>query len=446
MPLFCRPLLIAYNRATGVCRKLEVLGHMTANFEHEIDNILAYISDGLWQRAAKARKTPGSSLSFNNVPPQFANEYFPNVEAANGRKLWRQVVRNNRSHSAAEFWSHDYDAASMLCAFHKLTGEQFLPDGGPEGQTTYRTATGNLRLTTRGDLVSILPPLQATVSPVRVGPAKHLAWWKLTLRFTVGVVPANRSAVLMLHPLYPKYGDADAWHQLPPFAEPATHFMVHIQGVCHGSSLDRRSLAVQAALTWELSPDQPNPHFHRAADQRATRGLLWHERSGTHVKASSKESKRNVRIDNLLYRESRYYAALGLEYWTVAPPPVIMEAADEATAMEAAEAAAMTTTTTDITPAAESLPAVEAGTELPAASSPSPVPMLTGSSSPIEDDSAVKSAPPVRAIQATNIDDEIWEDEITIGEIKWLLKQDVVLPWVWEAVRELRAAGRWGRR
>ena len=274
-----------------------------------VEPILADVSDALWTRAGKARKAPTSEITFNNVPPEFASVFCNwSLDKAGLDKLWRPVQRSSRSKGEPEFWSFRPEAAHALCRFEEMTAEENLPANNDLPGGTFVTATGNLRLTERGDIAVILPHLHVRLRTVLTGKKKIRKKHVMSLKFTVGVVSASRRAQLKLHPKYPKYGDARAWFQVPWFEDPGLHFARYVQKLCKDCNiLDRRAHGVQAALSWEFVDPEPVTALtiNRPEDLRAINGLMWMEEHEKYVPAQTKHMRDFVGRANFSYREHR---------------------------------------------------------------------------------------------------------------------------------------------
>lgn len=279
----------------------------------QVEGILADISEALWVRAEKGRRAPTSEITFDNVPPEFAHVFQTWAVDDEGKDLlWRPVLRNVAANHQPEFWSFRPEAAHGICCFEDMTSEEDLP---PNDKTvyaqdrTFTTAAGNLRLTKRGDITAILPPLHVRFRTVFVGPQKKRKKHCMVLSFTVGVVSADREARLRFANNYPKYVDHKAWVQLPWFDSPQEHYSRHLQQVCVDySRLDRRALAVQAALSWAFGGPELacGSCINRPQDLRSVQGKMWLEEASKYVVARTKRKKDWVARQNFTYREHRF--------------------------------------------------------------------------------------------------------------------------------------------
>ena len=242
-------------------------------------------SDALWKRCDKARREPLGTIYLNAIDPAYVNVFEHWVSVG----LWRPVMTvSNTYGSLKEFWSPKYEAGLAICRFDEMVDEQHHDEGGGV-VVPYKQAGGNLRVVGRGDLTCLLPPFYATFRDHSFGPNKRLTRCSFSLRFSIGVVSAcaaidsddeegSNLTSLGLHYLYPPFTQGSVWPQPPPYADATRHFMRHIQRACNTFTLDPRSLAVQAAQSWDCSePDLfPNNFF---CHQRVVNGHVWCETS-----------------------------------------------------------------------------------------------------------------------------------------------------------------------
>ena len=297
--------------STSTNKVLRVPSQVTAV---QVEAILADISEALWVRAEKGRRAPTAEITFDNVPPEFA-QVFQNwaVDDEGKDLIWRPVLRSGAANNEPEIWSFRPEAAHGICCFEDMTSEENLPpatDNTLDAQyLTFVTGAGNLRLTKHGDITAILPPLHVRFRKVSVGPQKKRKKQNMVLSFTVGVVSADRQARLRFAANYPKYVDHKAWVQVPWFDNPQEHYSRHIHQVCVDyPRLDRRALAVQATLSWVFDGPELVCGLCINCPQalRSVQGKMWLEETAKYVTSRNKRRKDWVASENLNYREYRF--------------------------------------------------------------------------------------------------------------------------------------------
>ena len=428
-------------RSTGAMASLthhpDVLVPDACVVETELVRSLAAFT--LYNFARKGRRAPKAEVSLPGVPLAFSS-YFDVVGTA-GVKYWRPVVRAARCKTVKEFWTYNFDAARQFCSFEQFEGEQNLKEGPqvPGQVAVFSAAYGNMRLTSSGDMVVLLPPFHVRFVRTYLGPSKVLFTYKMKITFSIGVVSATPTSPLRMHPLYPRYNDASRWIQMPLFADPVDHYMRGIQQSCSSSNLDCRALAVQAALHWNFDIlEQPNPNFeNRPADSRATNGLVCNEASLSYMPARSKKDKFRVITDNTNYRKAIHDKALTEQLFVVilAHRRDAKKCFDDGRIMELWRKLII---------GMKALCDADACVDAHA----------RGDANARGDADVVAGADAVAGVDAVNGADCCTDtsgdemEDVTPEDIKWLLDEarksgDFAADWVYEARDELRASGRW---
>jgi hypothetical protein len=283
----------------------------------DVNGVLGAIADLLIQRVRKNRRQRRGLVTVPNVPATFAEVFDYWVK----EDLWREVKRPGSN--APTYWSFKPEAADRLCRFEEVFNEvtstgargRFGRREAPrcsEAPLCFRKAGGSSMVGSNGDVCSVLPPLYASLDKHKVGDTGKVWRYSLRLWFSVGVVSGagavdpddcsdlneEEAANLLLHANFPGIREANFWPQLPPYADPAAHFLRHIQRTVINHLLDPGSIAVMELKAMDLSKPDLAPScedfLRRGGSSRAIRGFMWDEARAAWIATRTKADKEKM--------------------------------------------------------------------------------------------------------------------------------------------------------
>eukprot|EP00873_Tetraselmis_striata_P022847 jgi/Tetstr1/443111/TSEL_031167.t1 len=239
--------------------------------------LVAAVTEALYERCNSQHTQGGrkfATASFKNIPADLLVAF-----CQSRPELWHLVkdTTDRKGKRVVRYITYTSEGVASVLFLHEKHGDPLKPrqhrsamqaarHKARREQHARRGAHGGVRMTDRGDMVSVLYPLalEVTETPYPYS-GSTLLERAGTVLFHTGVVAAKKGADLQLPTGYPtSTRNPKAWPHLPPYADPEAYAMRELQVIVrshfmHLVGATDDSDALQTILDWDCSAPIPPP-------------------------------------------------------------------------------------------------------------------------------------------------------------------------------------------
>eukprot|EP00873_Tetraselmis_striata_P046462 jgi/Tetstr1/466726/TSEL_011199.t1 len=237
-------LAIAANQpaATDVCRNCARSTALGALALVEEGVLVAAVTEALYERCNSQHTQGGrkfATASFKNIPADLLVAF-----CQSRPQLWHLVkdTTDRKGKRVVRYITYTSKGVASVLFLHEKHGDPLKPrqhrsamqaarHKARREQHARRGAHGGVRMTDRGDMVSVLYPLALEVAETPYPYSGSTLLERAgTVLFQTGVVVAKKGADLQLPTGYPtSTRNPKAWPHLPPYADPEAYAMRELQ-------------------------------------------------------------------------------------------------------------------------------------------------------------------------------------------------------------------------